>query len=41
MALDSIEKELILTIKYWTPDVEAEDMIARTKGDINRERGIK
>ena len=41
MALDSIEKELILTIKYWTPDVEAEDMIARIKGDINRERGIK
>lgn len=40
MALDSIEKELILTIKYWTPDVEAEDMIARIKGDINRERGI-
>ena len=39
--LDTIEKELILTINYWNPGIDAEDTIARIKGDIMRERGIK
>lgn len=38
--LDTIEKELILTINYWKPNIDAEDTIARIKGDIMRERGI-
>ena len=38
--LDTIEKELILTINYWNPGIDAEDTIARIKGDIKRERGI-
>ena len=38
--LDTIEKELILTINYWKPNIDAEDTIARIKGDIKRERGI-
>ena len=39
--LDTIEKELILTINYWNPGIDAEDTIARIKSDIKRERGIK
>lgn len=38
--LDTIEKELILTINYWNPGIDAKDTIARIKGDIMRERGI-
>lgn len=39
--LDTIEKELILTINYWKPNIDVEDTIARIKADIRRERGIK
>ena len=39
--LDTIEKELILTINYWNPGIDADDTVARIKGDIMRERGIK
>lgn len=39
--LDTIEKELILTINYWKPNIDAKDTIARIKSDIKRERGIK
>lgn len=39
--LNTIEKELILTINYWKPNIDAEDTIARIKSDIKRERGIK
>lgn len=41
LKLETLEKELKLTINYWKPNIDAEDTIARIKSDIKRERGIK
>jgi hypothetical protein len=41
LKLETVEKELKLTINYWKPNIDADDTIARIKADIKRERGIK